>query len=480
MKGPSKAPELGERIGDGRFELLAKLGEGGMSVVYRAYDHLLQVEVALKLLQPRYVGRPEREQRLINEARYLRRLQDQPHIVELLDAGRLREFGWPWLATEVLVGNTLNWQFVTGNLSPEAVLSIASQVAESLLLCHQHGIVNRDPTPSNVFVINEDPYQIKLFDFSHAAELGGPALEAGMPGRLTGVFEVPGTVGYMGPEQARKAVPDASMDVFGFGALLYELATKQRPYAQFSSRELFLDAQRNEQLEPLRVQAWTYGLPEEFGTLVFECTQRAAGARPTMAAIVERLATLAVAEQAGPAPAGAARVHKGLLVVGLFGIASIVAWKVMAASAESVGGEPGDWDPEGAPVLLEVVDTSGAAEPGPIEPAVAEVVQPRVEPIRGPEQDRPRKPPRTEPKPADSRECEGVEAAARAAEKQRNWAAVLEQTKRSKCWSSKRERKRLEVSAYVNLGQWDNCIEAGRGSHDAKVQTLVSACKDAL
>src|SRR5690606_10036558 len=116
VNAPSKAPDVNERVGDGRFELLAKLGEGGMSVVYRAHDHLLQTEVALKLLQPRYVGRPEREQRLINEARYLRRLQGQPHIVKLIDGGRLNDFGWPWLATEVLEGKTLNWLFITSNV----------------------------------------------------------------------------------------------------------------------------------------------------------------------------------------------------------------------------------------------------------------------------------------------------------------------------------------------------------------------------
>ncbi len=705
MNAPSKAPEINERVGDGRFELLAKLGEGGMSVVYRAHDHLLQSEVALKLLQPRYVGRPEREQRLINEGRYLQRLQGQPHIVKFIDDGRLNEFGWPWLATEVLEGKTLNWQFIAGTISSDAVLRIAYQVAESLLACHRQGIVNRDPTPSNVFVVNDDPYEIKLFDFSHAAELGGPPLEAGMPGRLTGLFDAPGTVGYMSPEQARKAVPDASMDVFGFGALLYELATKQRPYAEFDNRDLFIQAQRAGQLEPLRMQAWIYGLPEGVGQLVHECTRRDPAQRPTMESIVKRLEQLGVtvpesdeptqrapklneldgdvtaqfdaeviaklrshkakddstaedeihrldalahrdpdhteqmdaaaaigrarhaapaadvigswtrppdatplvnpsrpaaataaaivpvlderdlapvlplvrepapsaeledrtdmlafarppqlrepaalpsvvvgadsadapeARQRGsgssagidpensstesgasvaeePAPLEHSQGRKVGLLLGLGVIVMILSWVAYSKFGRTEGDPEKKIDGErdqsaaGVHVPDEAAETGEAlpdsnadAADSDVEAADSDAVDetsgveivPEVEPANGgtPTKKKIRKTKKKPgtPKelatsdPTESPECSGIEDKVQAAQKKRDWGTVLSLAKRSRCWSSKRDRKRLEVSAYLNLARWSECVEAGDGSNDAMIKTFVASCKKNL
>lgn len=88
MPETSESPAVDASIANGRFELLAKLGEGGMSGVFRAQDHHLGGEVALKLLLPRYFGRPEREQRIINEGEYLGRLRGHPNIVEISDCGR--------------------------------------------------------------------------------------------------------------------------------------------------------------------------------------------------------------------------------------------------------------------------------------------------------------------------------------------------------------------------------------------------------
>ena len=117
MPAANTMPAVGEVIGEGRFELLGKLGEGGMSLVFLARDLELGRQVALKLLLPRYVGRPEREQRLINEAEYLRRLKGHPNIIEFVAEGRLHDRGdWPWLATEVLQGTVLDWSGRSGNI----------------------------------------------------------------------------------------------------------------------------------------------------------------------------------------------------------------------------------------------------------------------------------------------------------------------------------------------------------------------------
>ncbi|WP_165703730.1 serine/threonine-protein kinase, partial [Enhygromyxa salina] len=292
-------PEIGAAIGDGRFELLGKLGEGGMSCVFHARDHQLGRELALKLLLPRYLGRPEREQRLINEAMYLSTLQGHPNIVELCDWGRLRGLAgptgpnghdWPWLSTELLRGEALDLLLARTKIEAARVIDIAAQVASGLAACHERGVVHRDATPSNVFVLEGGA--VKLFDFSHAGELDGPKLVAGAQGRLTGVHDTPGTLGYMGPEQAAKAPAEPSMDVFGFGVLLFEMITRRNPFAQFADRDAFIVAQREGQLEVPRLHAWAYEVPEELAAIVGDCTLRSSAERPTMAEVSRRLQAL--------------------------------------------------------------------------------------------------------------------------------------------------------------------------------------------
>lgn len=297
-------PTIGETIGEGRFELLAKLGEGGMSLVFRARDHDLGRDVALKLLQPRYVGRPEREQRLINEAEYLRRLCGHPNVVEYVAEGRLddRE-GWPWLTTEILEGTVLSWLLVQRKPTPSEVVHVARSVAEALRACHAAGVVHRDPTPGNVFLLSDAAQTIKLFDFSHAGDLAGPKVAAGTHGRLTGIHDVPGTLGYMGPEQVSTAPADVKMDVFGFGVLLFEIVTRRNPYQHITEREAFIEAQRAGTLEAPRLHAWAYGVPDDLAELVHDCTARDPAQRPAMAEVLRRLDALELVDVAPPEPA---------------------------------------------------------------------------------------------------------------------------------------------------------------------------------
>lgn len=295
-------PGVGELVADGRFELLGQLGEGGMSTVFIAADHVLGREVALKLLTARYVGRSEREQRLINEAEYLRRVQGHPNVIEFIDAGRLNDrSGWPWLATEIMRGEDLDWLFIRGKVEIPQVVSIARQIASALAACHEAGIVHRDVTPSNVFLL-DDERTVKLFDFSHAADLSAAKVVAGASERLTGVFETPGTLGYMGPEQVVNAPPDTSMDAFGFGVLLFRMVTGRDPYRQFSDRDAFIKAQREGALEQPRLHAWAYDAPDELADLVHDCTQRDGEQRPTMLDIVARLDALAAPAAPALAP----------------------------------------------------------------------------------------------------------------------------------------------------------------------------------
>ncbi len=293
-------PQPGQVVGD-RFELFERLGEGGMAVVHRAHDRVRDRPVALKLLIPRYLGRPEREQRIVDEAEYLDRLQGQPGIVQLVAAGRLADHhDWPFLATELLVGRALQWVLIDHKFSHDHLHAVAMQIATALAACHAAGIVHRDVTPDNVFV-DEATMTAKLFDFSHAGSLTAPRVPAGADGRLTGVHDIPGTGGYMAPEQAMAAPAITAMDVFAFGVLLHELVTGRNPFPA-SDRSAFIHAQRHGGIRIPRLDAWAYQLSEAWADLIESCTASDASERPSMARVV---ALLEVIDERLPATAAA-------------------------------------------------------------------------------------------------------------------------------------------------------------------------------
>jgi serine/threonine protein kinase len=476
MATEPRAPELGEVVDHGRFELLSTLGEGGTSLVYRARDHREGVDVALKLLLPRYVGRPEREQRLINEAEYLRRLRGHAHVVQFVAAGRLQDRGdWPWLATEVLSGNTLDLEFVRGKLPLERILQVARSVADALRGCHAVGVVHRDATPSNVFVLDDADKTIKLFDFSHAADLWAPRVAVGSPGRLTGVHDVPGTLGYMGPEQVRQEPAAAGMDVFGFGVLLFELVTRQNPYAAIRDRGDYIKAQRAGLLEAPRLHAWAHAVPDALAKLVHDCTRRAADERPTMAEVHARLeeilgasATIGPVQIPARPRARLAPAVAGLLALGVLGIA----WQQHTRDA--------DHDGDAVLPIAEAPEPE-LEQPASVEPEAAPKPQPEAEPKPQPEAE-PEPQPEPEPQhspppPSIVDPCEGVVDRARQALADRDWRRAVSLSANRKCWSSQADRTALRVTAFAELGEWSKCVDAGAGSTDPAVRIKVDGCR---
>jgi serine/threonine-protein kinase len=503
-------PDVGRTIGDGRFELLAKLGEGGMSGVFHARDHQLDRELALKLLLPRYLGRPEREQRLINEAMYLSKLRGHANIIELYDWGRLSDHGWPWLSTELLTGESLDWLLVRGKIEAERLLDIATQVASALAACHERGVIHRDTTPGNVFVLKNGA--VKLFDFSHAGALGGPRLVAGAPGRLTGVHDTPGTIGYMGPEQAAKAPADPAMDVFGFGALLFELITRRNPFAQFVDREAFIQAQREGRLEVPRLHAWAYEVPEELAAIVHECTRRTSAERPTMVAIRQRLELARTPPQTAvtslvDVEKEASRARPRLALRAVLGTVAVVTLVALLGGGEGGGEGGGGWrallgadsDRASQGVRPPELGSDGPVELVHIELAPQLQLEPEPEATSEPEPEAASEPePEPEPKsvpvpePApDSKpapeapsssgpSCDGIEMRGRLAFDQREWRTVLTQTARKSCWSTQEgTRVRLRTTALFNVGRWDECANIGALSDDPKVRSIAEACQAA-
>ena len=216
------------------FNIVAKLGQGGMGEVYRATDERLGRDVAIKILPAALTADPERLARLQREARILASLA-HPNIAALHDVG-VRD-GVHYLVMELAEGETLESRLQRGRLPQDEALGIAVQIARALEAAHERGIVHRDLKPANV-VLNEQG-QVKLLDFGLAKAVeddpaeSSAALLAHSPtltAHATAAGMILGTAAYMSPEQARGKPLDKRTDVWSFGLMLFEMLTGRRVF----------------------------------------------------------------------------------------------------------------------------------------------------------------------------------------------------------------------------------------------------------
>ncbi|MCX4239732.1 protein kinase [Paraliomyxa miuraensis] len=270
---------------DERFELRASLGEGGMGHVYRAFDRQRGREVALKLIVPRYRGRQEREQRFLRELELGQRAESHPHLVVMLDGGRLGETGWPFLVMELVEGKSLDRQLARGPLRPHVAARTARMIAGAVRALHRKGVVHRDITPANVLARGES---IVLIDLSHAGDAHAPRLPVGHPRRLTRENEIPGTHHYMPPEQARSEPAHPAMDVYAFGVTLAQMLVGLTLHQY--SRETYLQLQLEGKIRPPRVDIRIHtAVPRRLAELVDACTALDPAERPTMDEVAQWL-----------------------------------------------------------------------------------------------------------------------------------------------------------------------------------------------
>lgn len=275
------------RVLDERFEIRGMLGEGGLGTVYRAHDRSRGRELALKVLVPRYRGRPDREARLLLEGELYARARGVPGLLPYHGCGRLTDLGGcPYLAVGLVLGRSLNMKLaMDGPLSPGVAALAAWQLAEAIRGLHCAGVVHRDVTVQNIFVADEAGEQVlQLIDLSH-----GALLDPDEDTRLTQVHEVPGTPRYMSPEQARGLAADPAMDVYAFGVVLHEMLTGRNPFAALTV-PAFLQSQSAGELPAPLVDCRVYpGVPEPLAELVAACTDHDPSQRPDMNAVVQRL-----------------------------------------------------------------------------------------------------------------------------------------------------------------------------------------------
>ncbi|MGQ0736230.1 MAG: protein kinase domain-containing protein [Acidobacteriota bacterium] len=210
----------------GPYEIVAPLGAGGMGEVYRAKDHRLQREVALKILPESAVSNPDRHRRFTQEAITASSL-NHPNILVVYDVGV--EGTTPYLVSELIDGTVLREEMAQGRTPLVQLLEVAVQIADGLAAAHDAGIVHRDLKPENVMVTRDG--RVKILDFGLAKPMAEDVEEA-TPSAMTETAEglVVGTVPYMSPEQARGARATFRSDQFSLGVVLYEMATGSHPF----------------------------------------------------------------------------------------------------------------------------------------------------------------------------------------------------------------------------------------------------------
>jgi uncharacterized RDD family membrane protein YckC len=287
--------QLGDRLGP--YEILARIGGGGMGEVWKARDTRLDRMVAIKTSKTEFSERFEREARAVAALNH-------PNICHLYDIAE--ESGMDYLVMEYVPGKSLDHLIASRGLPAATVISWGRQIANALAAAHAVGIVHRDLKPANVVVADSGIAKVLDFGLAKRADLKAPpatgeeAETATIVPALTRKGVIVGTVSYMSPEQAQGLPVDARSDIFSFGAVLFEMLTGSRAF-QGQTEVATLAAILRDEVPP--VTTLGFAGPPGLDVLIRRCLQKRPEDR--WQAVGEIQAELAILENepAGVAPA---------------------------------------------------------------------------------------------------------------------------------------------------------------------------------
>ncbi len=365
-----------------RYRLEAELGRGGMGMVYRAHDTLLDRPVAIKVLGEAGGG-TEGRLRLMREAQAVAKL-DHPHIVPVYDAGEID--GTPFIVMQLVAGQTLH---EAGRLPVPQIIALASQLCAALGHAHQRGVVHRDVKPENVLIAPNGAAQLMDFGLAHSQSAS----------RLTQEETLMGTPVYLAPEQILGQPVDGRADLYALGVILYELTAGRLP---FMGDDVLGVLSQHLHTPPDSPRAHRADLPPALDALIVRLLAKRPEDRPASAEEVRAvLESLWQPAAAPPTPTAAYstldRIVRGQLVGRERELAEAQAVWCRAVSGQSqvllVSGEPGIGKTRLVRELAGMAQAAGArvladgchAEGGPPYAPLAGMMRQMVETPSGPD-----------------------------------------------------------------------------------------------
>jgi serine/threonine protein kinase/tetratricopeptide (TPR) repeat protein len=256
---PPPVLDRGTRLSNGRYEILALLGQGAMGAVYKAKDTELDRWVAIKVIQPMLVSSPAILRRFKQELILARQITHK-NVIRIFDIGETD--GMKFITMEYVDGGDLKSVIVEqGKIPPEEAMNIVRQICHALQAAHAEGVVHRDLKPQNIMMDQNGRVVVMDFGIAHSQE--SPSMT--MTGALMGTPE------YMSPEQAKGEKTDARADIFAVGIILYEMLTGRIPFKSNTVVETMYKRTQEPAIPPVDLDS---SLPIHANKIVMKCLER--------------------------------------------------------------------------------------------------------------------------------------------------------------------------------------------------------------
>ena len=247
---------IGEVLGN-RYELIEKIGEGGMAIVYKARDNKLSRLVAVKILKNEFANNKDISDKFKKEATAVANFSDA-NIVNVLDVGHEEEGNIDYFVMEYVDGKTLKELIVeNGKLNYTVAISIAIQIAKALECAHRNNIIHRDVKPQNILVTENG--LVKVTDFGIA--------KSSTSATITNTTTIMGSAHYLSPEQAKGTFIDLRSDIYSLGIVLYEMVTGILPFDGESPVTIAL---KHIQSEPIEPKKHNPSIPDSLNNLIMK------------------------------------------------------------------------------------------------------------------------------------------------------------------------------------------------------------------